>query len=200
MRIRRATLLAAAAAVAVLGAGSVSWACVPVATISATPEALRAGEEVTISGIRFLTFSPVVIRLHGLDGPIMATIEMNRASNTLFKTTFTIPPGTAPGPLVVVAEQAAQPEHTWTNWGVPARTLLTVLDAAGNAPPAPKPAALARPGDLDQQSVSAGTFVLVALGVAAAALLVLGVAALVAGREPRPAAVPAAEAERRSET
>lgn len=196
--MRWVALLAGAVSAAVVGTTSASWACVPVATISATPEAVKAGEEVTISGIRFLALSPVTIRLHGLDGPVMATVEMTRASNTLFKTAFRIPPETRPGAVVVVAQQDAQPEYGATNWGVPARTLVTVLDAAGKAPPVAKPAPVARSADLRQESVSAAALVLVALGVAAAALLIVGAAALIAGRTPRPAPATAeAQKERR---
>lgn len=166
----------------------------PVATISATPDAVPAGEEVSVSGIRFLVLNPVTIRLHDLDGPVVAKIEMTRASNTLFKTTFRVPPETRPGPLVVVAEQDSSPEQAATNFGVPARTVVTVLDAAGNAPAAAKPALLARPAGLERESVRGASLVLVALGVAGVALLVVGVAAVIAGRprrrEPAPAPIP----------
>lgn len=190
VRKRGIALLTAATTVSVLGVASAGWACLPIATISATPDAVRAGEEVTVSGIRFLVLSPVTIRLHSLDGPVMATIEMTRASNTLFKATFQVPPETRPGPLVVLAEQDASPEMGVTNWGVPARTVVTVLDAAGNAPPVTTPAPLARPAALDRESVGGVSLVLVALGVAGVALLMVGVAAVIAGRPRQQASAP----------
>jgi hypothetical protein len=202
VRKRAFAVLVAAASAAVLGLASAGWTCVPVATFTATPEAVRAGDEVTVSGIRFIVLTPVTIRLHGLDGPVVATVEMTRASNTLFKTTFRVPPDTRPGPLVVVAEQDASPEMGATNWGVPARTVVTVLDAAGNAPPVTKPPPLARPASLERESVGGVSLVLVALGMAGVALLVVGVAAVIAARPPRqqpPAPVVTAEADGRSE-
>lgn len=107
---------------------------------------------------------------------------MGPTANTLFKTTVTIPVGTPPGPAVLIATQDPTPGYVAVGWGVPARTLVTVTGPDGDgAPPAP-PAVLDRPATLARATASAGSFMLVALSVAAAAVLAAGAAALAAKR------------------
>ena len=169
------------------------WACVPIATVTVTPAEARPGQEVTVSGIRFLGPKPVVLHLHTFDGPVLATMEMPRSANTLFKTTVTVPPDTPPGPLVLVATQEAFSEGGFAGWGVPARAVLTVLDPAGNAPPSTLPAVGDRRSDLTKESFDPVVVLLVTFGVAATALLAVGVAAAAATRH-RPATAASPEA------
>jgi hypothetical protein len=127
----------------------------------------------------------VVLRLGSLDAPVVATIEMPRSANTLFKAAVTIPPDTPPGPLVVIASQDAFPEGGFAPWGVPARAIVTVLDPAGNAPATTIPAVTDRPGDLEHESFDTAPVVLVSLGVAGGALLLVGLASILASRAGR---------------
>ncbi len=163
----------------------------PVSTVIVTPDRARPGEEVTVSGVRFLGPTPVVLHLHSHEGPVVATMEMPRSANTLFKTNITVPPDARPGPLVVVAAQEAFTEGALTGWGVPARAVITVLDSEGNAPPSTVPAVPGRPADLARDSIDPAVVVLVALGVAAVVLLLVALTAAVAGRRSR-SAVPEA--------
>ena len=159
-----------------------SWACVPMANIEVTPKQVQAGREVTLSGIRFVSFEPVVIRMNSLDGPILATVQMGPAVNTIFKTSVTIPPGTPPGPVVLIATQDPTPGYVAVAWGIPARIVVDVTGPDGATAPAPPVPVLDRPAGLARATAGAGTVVLVVLGVAGAALLVAGAAALVASR------------------
>jgi hypothetical protein len=190
-RTREALVAGTAALALVTSLGAMAWACVPMSTVTVTPDRVRPGDEVTVSGVRFLAPAPVVLHLHSHDGPVVATMEMPRSANTLFKTNITVPRDAPPGPLVVVATQDAFTEGSLAGWGVPARAVITVLDSAGNAPPTTVPAVVGRPADLAKESIDPATVVLVALGVAAVALLVVALTAAVAGRRVR-AAVPQA--------
>ena len=179
-------------AVAVLWATAATWACVPVATVTLTPAEARPGDELTVSGIRFVTPSPVVLRLHSMEGPILATIDMPRSANTLFSTNIRVPQDAVPGPLVVMALQDPDPDTGTTGWGVPTRAVVTVLDADGRAPPTTISSVSGRPPALVDESIDVGLVVLLVLGVAAGALVLAGTAALIAGRRSgRPSAASA---------
>ena len=146
-----------------------------------------------VSGIRFLTPSPAELRFHSMEGPILATIDMPRSANTLFSTRVRVPQDARPGPLVVVAMQAPDPDTGFSGWGVPARAIITVLDAEGRAPPTTISAVAGRPSALADQGIDVGLVALLVLGVAAGALLLAGTAAFVAGRRsgrPATATVP----------
>ena len=146
----------------------------------------------TVSGIRFVTPSPVVLRLHSMEGPILATIDMPRSANTLFSTKIRVPQDARPGPLVVMAMQDPDPDSGFAGWGVPARAVVTVLDADGRAPPTTVSSVSGRRSALVDESVDVGLVALLVLGVAAGALVLAGTAALVAGRRSgRPATVTA---------
>lgn len=187
-------MLGIAAAAVPLWSSAGSWACVPVATVTMTPGQARPGDEVTVSGIRFVTPSPVVLRLHSIEGPVLATIDMPRSANTLFTTKIRVPPDARPGPLLVMAMQDPDPDTGFSGWGVPVRGIITVLDADGRAPPTTISSVSGRPSALADESVDVGLVALLVLGVAAGALLVAGTAAFVAGRRsgrPATATVPA---------
>lgn len=159
-----------------------SWACVPMANMEVTPKQVQAGQEVTVSGIRFVSFEPVVLRLNSLDGPILATVQMGPTVNTIFKTSVTIPPGTPPGPVVLIATQDPTPGYVAVAWGIPSRIVVTVTGPEGATEQPPVPV-LDRPAGLARATAGAGAVLLVVLGVATAALLIAGVAALIASRK-----------------
>lgn len=179
---RRRGLLGIAAAAVLVWTAAAGWACAPVATVTLTPSEARPGDEVTVSGIRFVTPSPVVLRLHSMEGPILATIDMPRSANTLFSTKIRVPEDARPGPLVVMAMQDPDPDSGFAGWGVPARAVVTVLDADGRAPPTTVSSVSGRPSALVDESVDVGLVALLVLGVAAGALVLAGTAALVASR------------------
>ena len=180
---RRRALLGIAAAAVVLVWTAAGWACAPVATVTLTPSEARPGDEVTVSGIRFVTPSPVVLRLHSMEGPILATIDMPRSANTLFSTKIRVPQDARPGPLVVMAMQDPDPDTGFSGWGVPARAVVTVLDADGRAPPTTVSSVSGRPSALVDESVDVGLVAVLVLGVAAGALVLAGMAALVTSRQ-----------------
>ena len=193
---RSATCAFALAVAAVLGAVAAAWACVPMANVEVTPKQVVAGQEVTVSGIRFVSFEPVSIRLNALDGPVLATVPMGPTANTIFKTSVTIPPGTPPGPAVLIVTQESTPGYIAVGWGIPARTVVTVTGPDGTTSPPAPPGVLDRPAGLARATASTGSVVLVAVGVAVAALLVCGAAALLAARKPAQAEAAASEVAR----
>ena len=189
---RRTGLLGSTAAAVLVWTAAAGWACVPVATVTLTPSEARPGDEVTVSGIRFVTMRPVVLRLQSMEGPILATIDMPRSANTLFSTKIRVPQDARPGPLVVMAMQDPDPDTGFAGWGVPTRAIVTVLDADGRAPPTTISSVSGRPSALVDESVDVGLVALLVLGVAAGALMLAGTAALVASRRSgRPSAATA---------
>ena len=188
-RRRTACLSTLGAAVVVWGAAA-AWACVPFAALRATPSEVAPGQEITLIGSQFRTQTPVVIRLDTLDGPELARFMVVSDKGPFFRETVVIPADLAPGQHVLVATQET-PAWAGPPWGIPARTVITVR---GAAPPAATPAAPAAPrtAELTQESVSAASFALVAMGVATVAVLGFGAAALLVSRraeKPAPATV-----------
>ena len=178
-----------AAAAAVVWAASAAWACVPVATLNATPQSVKPGDVVTVSGASYNSPKPVVFHWGASDGPVLTQIT---PVGGVINGTFTVPADAKAGYYVVVATQEAVP-GTQT-WGVPARVLISVG--------ADKPVLGAQPGSqlLDRPEglvthggVSGGSLLLAGLGAAGLAMLLAGVAAVLAGRRPTSAADPAAE-------
>jgi hypothetical protein len=173
--------------VVVWGASS-AWACVPFAGLRATPSEVEPGQAITLTGSQFRTQTPVVIRLDTLDGPELARIMVTPEKAPIFKETVVIPPDVSPGHHVLVATQET-PAWAIPPWGIPARTIITV---GGPTPPPPLPPPPPRTADLTQESVTATSFALVALGVAVIAVLGFGAAALLVSRrneKPAPATV-----------
>lgn len=193
----RSSILALGSAVsAVLALAASAWACVPMANVEVTPARVQAGQEVVVSGIRFLSFEPVVIRLDSLDGPVLATVPMGPTANTLFKTSVTIPPGTRPGPAVLIVTQEATPGYVTVGWGIPARTVVTVTGPDGQIPLQAAPTALDRPAELARATASTASVLLVGLGVAAVALFAAAAVTFAAGRRSSHAAAPVSEVAR----
>lgn len=180
--LRRPALVAPAALTGVVLLAAVAWACVPVATLEASPAQAQPGETLEVSGRFYANGIPATIHFGGLDGPVLATVVPD---NRVIETTVRIPSGTEPGNYVLVANQE-RPDGG-TLWGVPSRVLVTVT-APGGAPVlsgsavALAPAVGRAPGLVEQEGLGVGELALVAVGVAGIALFMAGMAALLAGR------------------
>lgn len=187
---RRSVVLSALGATAVVLGAATAWACVPFAALRATPSEVEPGQEVTLIGSQFRAQTPVVIRLDTLDGPELARFMVVSDKGPFFREAVIIPADVSPGPHILVATQEVPAWAASPPWGIPARTVITVR---GAAPPAPPPAPPApRTAELTQDSVSATSFALVAVGVAAVAVLGFGSVALLVsrrGEKPAPATV-----------
>lgn len=186
-KARRAGLLMCGSAVGVLLFAAVAWACIPVATLDVTPQQVRPGQEVTVSGVFYGKKSPVVMHFNALDGPVLAEITPNK--DGVINGKLTIPIDAEPGNYVLVATQEAVRGET--TWGVPSRGLVTVINDGGapvvgalEAPPVARPAGL-----VTGESVGLGELVLVGLGVAGVGMFLAGMAAFFAARRAAPESV-----------
>ena len=174
----------------VLSAGA--WACVSGPAVKVSTATAKAGDEVIVSGTGWrFKVDPVTIRFNALDGPVLATASVQ---NQEFRATITVPEGTKPGNYVLVVSQHA-PDGSLSQ--TPARVLLTVVGPDGAKPvvgASVAPVESGRPADLlrSDESVSAGTLALVALGVGGMGLFLAGIASLLAGRRGASAPSPAA--------
>jgi hypothetical protein len=193
-------LIGLAAAGGVLLQASGGWACASLASVDVTPNVVRPGQEVTWLGTFFIKDEPVVLRWNALDGPVLSTATPPSADNGLHGNwrfvdgTFTVPADAKPGSYVVIATQVAVKGSQ--TWGVPARGLVNVSD--GSPVLSKPPAALApqRPADLvTSESLSGGDFLLAALGAGGIALLLAGIAIVLAAG--RPGRAPEAQPARR---
>lgn len=171
---------------ALLAFTALAWACVPVALFNASPNEVRPGQEVTLTG-KFFNANPVTIHFDSLDGPVLATLTPPRESGALLQGTVLIPEDTKPGSYVLIATQEPQ-EGRRPSFGVPARTLVQVVGEGGQpvlgAPvgtvESGRPATLLR-----QDGVSAASLALVAVGVAGVGMFAAGVIAFATGRSRR---------------
>ncbi len=175
-------LVGLAVTVGLVAVAAVAWACIPVATLEASPTEVKPGQQVTVTGAQYGEKSPVVIRFNALDGPVLASLTP--AKDGLVNGTVTIPADARPGNYVLVATQEAVRGET--TWGVPSRALVRVVGDGGapvlgtavSAPETGRPAGLDR-GD---SSVGTGALVLTGIGVAGVAMFLAGMAALMTGR------------------
>ncbi len=179
---RKFGLVGLVGAVSTVVMTAASWACIPVATLNASPAQAKPGQHVTVSGAQYGEKSPVVIRFNALDGPVLASLTP--AKDGLISGAVTIPNDAKPGNYVLVATQEAVRGET--TWGVPSRALVSVVGYAG-APVVGAPVSaseVGRPAGLDRgdSSVSTGALVLAGMGVAGVAMFLAGMAALFAGR------------------
>ena len=182
--------LGAAAAVVVAAAGA--WACVSGPSVTFNTATIKPGETITANMRDFRKVDPVQVRWNDLSAPVLATFESN-GSGAPFTGTFTVPADAKPGNYVVIFSQSS-PDGKVSQ--APVRALLTVVGPGGANPVvgAPlSPVDADRPAGLvsEDNSVSAGTLALVALGVGGVGMFLAGMAALFAGRRPTPEAAPA---------
>jgi len=161
---------------------AVAWACLPVASMTSSPTAAQAGQQVHLTGSEFYGTNPVLIHFNALTGPVLATFTPDTNGN--FAGTVTIPSNAQPGPAVLVATEAAATAAGPTGGssaGVPTRTVVQIVGPGGSAPLAVAPSGAGRPSGVvtSTSSVGAGALLLVALGVFGVALFLAGGVALV---------------------
>lgn len=183
---RKVTIGGIAAVALGMGLAAAAWACIPVATLNLAPATARPGDTVTVTGRFYGAKSDVTLHRAALDGAVLATATPDEDGN--ITATFQIPGDAPAGTFLVVATQPVVPGAT--TWGVPSRAVVTVTTngatpvvGADAAPTVDRPATL-----VHTSSVTTGTLLLTALGVAGVALFLAGAGAVFASRRPRPAA------------
>lgn len=179
---RRSGLVVALVGPALVAFAAAAWACIPVATLTATPALVKPGETVTVTGSFYGKKSPVLLRFGALDGPVVATVTPDKSSG-IISAAFAVPADTKPGSYVIVATQEAVRGET--TWGVPSRALVTVAGDGGAPVLGPQLGSVetGRPAGLvTGESVGTGELVLVGLGVAGVAMFLAGTAAMLSGR------------------
>ena len=156
------------------------FACVDVAALTATPQSVQPGGTVTVNGGDYVPGFPVQIHLDSPTGPVLATLASpsgTSAMHSAFKIDVTLPSNLSSGQHVLVATQNS---HNMTA-GMPARAVIYV---GGGAPAAPQSTRSAAP--IVETGLSVGTLALIAVGAAAAGLLVMGIiVVLTSGRPSR---------------
>jgi hypothetical protein len=183
-QVRRWAIGGVATVAAGIMMGAAAWACVSGPVVNLSTISAKAGQEVGITGTGFQATNAAQIRWNALDGPVLTTVPAPIASGNL-SATFTVPQGTAPGSYVVVVSQTKADGSLSLS---PIRAVMSVTGEAGTAPVVGAPAATAdtslRSEGLarSDESVSAGTLALVALGVGGVGMFLAGMAALFAGR------------------
>ncbi len=169
----------AAATAAVLAPAAVAWACVALVAFRVNGSgSVRPGGTVEVFGGEFARGKPVHIRLDSPDGRILYTHADPQPSTmtSQFTVQVPIPADVSPGPHVLVATQ----EHYDMNVGIPARASIYVN---GSPPVAPLPVDRATELTVNE-GPSAARYVLIALGVAGAGLLLAALASLFVARRP----------------
>ncbi len=157
----------------------IAWGCVTVVQFSTVGSAtVEPGGMVEVFGGDFAAGEPVDIRLDSQDGPILATMPSPMPSTMTSKFTLQVPIGAdvAPGQHILVATQ----NHYDMNMGIPARAPIYV----SSSPPAEPTLAQRATVLAVEEGSSAAGFILIGLGVAAAGLLLAGVASMIAARRP----------------
>ncbi len=161
-----------------------------VAQLQVTPAQVKAGGEVTVFGPRgYGRTNPVEIRAGSIDGPILGTFQPNEESYAMWGPgTVKIPETAKPGTFYLFATQTLAANETHIR-GVPARGEVTILGAAApvlsQAPEVPldqQPTV----GLLEEEPVSTGSVLLVALGVAGTGLFLAGLAVAFSSRRRPP--------------
>ncbi|MBY0690181.1 choice-of-anchor G family protein, partial [Microbacterium marinilacus] len=94
-------------------------------SIEVSPTEVAPGETTTIEGTGFAPEETVVIEITDADGNVIGTIEVTADENGEFSEEWTVPEGTEPGVLDVVAEGETS--------GTPATDELTVTDGTSGS-------------------------------------------------------------------
>ena len=188
-RISRRWLAAVAGAAAAAGAllpVSTAWAP-HVAQLQVTPTTFKAGDTVTVFGPRgYGQTNPVEIRWDSVDGPVLGSFKTVETGFAMWGPgTVTIPADAKPGVHTMWATQKLEESEKLIR-GMPAKTLVQVLNPDGSAPALGvdlTPQLEQRPTDLvEDESVGTGALVLAGLGVAGVAMFAAGAAALMSSR------------------
>ncbi len=178
-------------ATAAVGAlcGATAWACIAGPLLTVNPSTVQAGQEVTFSA-GSINRDPVTVRFDALDGPVLGTFQpgpdprfpTSSTSGGLDGVKLTIPADAKPGPHVLMLTQHSADGKLSQ---VPSRVLVNVTGPSGATPVGGAtvfPIDETRPeGLIRDQCASAGTKVLVGLGVAGVGLFLAGMAAVLAG-------------------
>lgn len=184
MQRRKVAVGGVVSAMAVLVLAATAWACVAGPSAFTSTVNVKAGEQLTITGVDFSDEAPVLVRFDALDGPVIADLGLPSEDRGLVTGPVTVPAGTTPGDYVLVMTQAgADGEAIQT----PVRALVSVVGETGAAPVVGAELGSAdqtRAAELavDDNEVGVGVLVLMAVGVAGVGLLLAGGAAVVAGR------------------
>ena len=180
---------------ALLAAALVTLSATPahaphVAQLQVSPTTVRAGQEVTVFGPRgYARANPIEIRWNAPDGPVLGSFTANDELYAMWGPgTIRIPEDAKPGAYILYATQVVLPSENHIR-GVPARAEIQVVSDGGapilgEAPPTPL-AEQDGPGLVEEDSVSTGAVLLVALGVAGLGMFAAGMAALAASRRRR---------------
>jgi len=158
-----------------------------IAQLQITPNQAKAGEEVTVFGPRgYARTNPVEIHFGSVSGPMLGKFQPNEEAYAMWGPgTVRIPEDAKPGIYSLYATQVVLPAESHIR-GVPARGELTVLGPGGTpvlgATQAPALPDQSGPGLVEEEPVSTGTVVLVALGVGGVGMFLAGGAALAASR------------------
>lgn len=183
MNVRRWAIGGMGAIAAVMVASAAAWACVSGPSVTLNPANAKPGETVTLTMRDFRKADPIHVRWNELNGPVLAQFEQN-GSGSPFTGEITVPADAKPGNYVLILSQYA-PDGKLSQ--MPVRALVTVVGANGSNPvlgAAVSPTEANRPAGLvtNDESVSAATLALAALGVAGVGMFIAGMAALLAGR------------------
>jgi hypothetical protein len=157
-----------------------AWACVSGPAVNLSVIEAKAGQEVGIKGASFRSTDDILVRFNALDGPLLTTIKPVGGN---FEGNFTVPAGTRAGTYVILVMQN---DVNGKLSQAPIRAALSVVGEGGTAPVVgasaqvdPRTPGLVRSDD----SMSGGTFALIALGVGGVGMFLAGIAILVAGRK-----------------
>ncbi len=176
----------AAAAAGLLLPVNAAWAP-HVAQLQVTPTQFKAGDTVTVFGPRgYGQTNPVEIRWDTVDGPVLGSFRTVETGFAMWGPgTVTIPADATPGVHTLWATQKLEESEKLIR-GMPARTLVQVLNPDGSAPALGidlTPQVEQRPTDLvEDEAVGTGALVLAGLGVAGLAMFAAGAAALMSSR------------------
>lgn len=181
MHVRRFAVGGLSAIASLVIAGSAAFACVSGPVVNLSTVEAKPGDQITLTGTGFRQPDPVQVRFNALDGPVLA--QLGAPEDRLISGTFTVPAGTQAGNYVIVVTQSKDGQMTQS----PIRAALTVVGPSGQSPvlgadassdSADRIPALVQSDD----SVSNGTLMLVALGVAGIGMFAAGIAALATSR------------------
>lgn len=157
-----------------------------VAQMQVNPGTAKPGQEVSVFGPRgYGKTNPVEIRWDAVDGPVLGTFQPNSEGFAQWGPgTITIPADAKPGTHTLFVTQNLAADETHIR-GVPVRTIIQIADANGAVPVVGQELNQLQPRTdelIEDEPVSTGTLVLVALGAAGTAMFLAGIAAVMAGR------------------
>ena len=181
---RRRFAFGAVAALAVVVPASLAWACVAPMSLTTASNRVQPGGTVRVIGRETAPGAPVEIHLDSPSGPVLDTAtDQPGGMSSKWELDVPIPANTPYGTHVLYAIQ----QYRNMNATIPRATIYVGTEPPLPATPDPRAASF----DVGS-GPSAGSLVLLGLGVAAAGLLVVGGISVLAGsRRARPTPAPA---------